>query len=342
MPRSTFPAGLIAASILVWSGPAMAQTPVEDWTARPDARAPAGVNEDAILDPGTFEARYNFEVVSFEGLKVGTEEVAPAIVLRDWDLAPLSMSTQRHEIELRAGIIDGLGASVRVPFKYTSTEFVNNQFRGNPTASGLGDVEARVLVGLHDAWPYRAHLIAGASFPTGSVEEAGQLPDGPVGGPDRTLPYPMQPGDGTFAILPGAVFVAENEFGTVGLQLEARVPLGENDRGWTRGDEFSAQVWMAYRFTDWVSGSTRVSYRNTGDLTGADGNVYAFSSPLAHPDLQGGTRVEVPIGINFRFPEGRLRGSRLHVEFIIPAHQDLDGPQLVPSSGAAISWGIAF
>lgn len=342
MPRFRLSAVLIVAGVLGSAHSALAQTRTEGWSDRPDARAPAGVNEDAILAPGRFEVRYNVEFMSFEGLKAGTEEIPPELVLTDFDLAPTSMATQRHELEVRAGILDWLGASVRVPFVRTSTEFVNNQFRGNPTASGIGDVEARVLIGLHDIWPFRAHLIAGVSFPTGSVKEAGQLPDQPIGGPDRTLPYPMQPGDGTFAVLPGAVFVAENDYGTVGFQVEARLPLGTNDRGWTRGDEFSGQLWMAHRFTDWVSGSLRVSYTRRGDLTGSDTSIYAFSSPMAFPDLQGGTTVDVPVGINIRFPEGRLRGSRLHFELIIPAHQDLDGPQLKPSSGATFSWGVGF
>ena len=142
--------------------------PIEDWTERPDARAPAGVNEDALLAPGAFEARYSVEVVAFEGLKVGTDEIPAVLVLRDWDLAPLTMTTQRHEVEVRAGIFDWLGASATLPFQYTSTEFVDEQFRGNPTASGIGDVELHGLIGLHDIWPYRAHLIAGLSLPTGS------------------------------------------------------------------------------------------------------------------------------------------------------------------------------
>ena len=341
MSRSSLIAVFLLAG-LGWSRPIAAQLVADDWSDRPDAQAPAGVNEDALLAPGIFEARYSMELMSFEGLKAGTEEIPAVLVLRDWDLAPLSMTTQRHEVELRAGILDWLGGSVTVPFHHTSTELANNQLRGSPTASGIGDLEVHALFGLHDTWPYRAHLIAGLSLPTGSVEEVGQLPTAEVGESEGTLPYPMQPGDGTFALVPGAVFVAENEFGTVGFRGEAQLPVGENDRGWTPGNSFDAQIWMAYRFTDWVSGSVRLSYLKVGDLTGSDISVDAFSSPLAHPDLQSGTRVAIPIGINLHFPEGKLHGNRLHVEFIMPVHQDLEGPQLTPSSGVAISWGVTF
>ena len=46
--------------------------------------------------------------------------------------------------------------------------------------------------------------------------------------------------------------------------------------------------------------------------------------------------------MNLHFPEGRLQENRLHLKFIVPAHQDLDGPQLTPSSGVAIFWGVGF
>ncbi len=326
---------------LGWSLPAASQS-IEDWTQRPDARAPAGVNEDALLAPGSFEMRYNLQVTSFEGLKAGQQEIPAVLVLRDWDLAPLSMTTQRHEVEIRAGFVDWFGASVKVPFYHTTTEFANEVLSGTPSSTGFGDIELHALLGLHETWPYRAHLIAGISVPTGSVEEAGPLPTGAVGEPDRTLPYPMQPGDGTVALLPGAVFVTENEFGTVGLLVRGRIPVGENDRGWRRGNSLNGQIWLAYRFTDWISGSARVSYLKAGDLEGFDPRIDAFSSPLAHPDLQSGTRVEIPLGINLRFPEGRLEGNRIHLEVIVPVHQDVDGPQLIPDSGVALSWGIAF
>jgi len=327
---------------LTWSQPTESQTVSEDWTERPDSRAPAGLRQDALLAPGAFEVSYRMEILGYEGMKVGTQEVPAILVLRDWDLAPLSMTVQRHAVELRAGILDWLGASALIPFHHISAELADDQVRGSPSASGVGDIEVHTLIGLHDTWPYRAHLIAGASLPVGSVDEAGQLPNVFGSNPERTLPYPMQPGDGTFAFLTGAMFVAENAAGTVGLRGGARIPVGENDRGWTRGNSYDAQAWMAYRFTDWVSGSVRISYLKTGNLTGSDTAMDAFSSPLAHPDLQSGSQVSLPIGINLRFPEGRLEGNRIGIELLVPVHEDLDGPQLTPSSGLALSWGVAF
>ncbi len=348
MFRSRLTGAFVLAAGTLAALPGASQIPVSDWEERPDARAPAGLVDDRIPGRGQLEAFVSVSATSYQDLLAGTDEIPPSLVLSgvqpNWppfDAAPLSGSRQRYELELRLGVIEWFGASIRVPWVVHSTEFfAANQLRGSPQVSGVGDVEISLLYALHEPWPYRAHLIAGVSLPTGATDERGRLPDDP--GIDRILPYSMQPGDGTFALLPGAVFVAENDAGTVGLKANARIPLGENDRGWTRGTVVEGHLWMAYRFTDWVSGSARLSVRNTGNLSGFDPAVDRWSTPPANPDLQGGTRFDLPLGVNIHFPEGPLRGNHLRAEFVLPVHQDLDGPQLRARYGGTISWGITF
>lgn len=345
MTRSRRTAILLVALALATAGTASAQLPVDDWTARPDDRAPAGLGEDALLRQGGLEILYNLRVMSHEDLLAETDEIPPVLVLSGapphwpaFDMVPLTHSTQRHELELRIGVLDWLGASVRVPWVVHSAEFATQQLVGSPSNAGIGDVEFHLLYALHDTWPYRAHVAAGVALPTGSVDAVDRLPNQPL--QDQILPYTMQTGDGTVALLPAAVFVAENEAGTVGLRANARIPIGENDRGWTRGTVVEGHVWMGYRFTDWVSGSARLTVRRTGSVEGFDPAVDRFSTPSAHPELQGGTRIELPIGINLRFAEGPLARNRIRAEFILPVHQNLDGPQIKAKYGAALSWGV--
>jgi hypothetical protein len=338
---------LFALGLLAAPHGASSQLPVSDWMPRPDERAPAGISEDHLLEQWQIEFSYRFRVMSFEDILVESDEVPPTLVLSgappNWppfDMVPLTMSLQRHELEARVGILDWLGASVRVPFVSNSAELATSNFVGSPSASGLGDVEVHLLYALHQVWPYRAHLSAGVALPTGSVEAVDELPNAP--GSNQVLPYPLQPGDGSLVVLPGATFVAENESGTVGLRAHARVPVGENDRGWKRGTVFEANIWLAYRFTDWVSGSARVNYRKTGNIEGHDPDVDPFGTPMAHPELQGGTRMELPIGINIRFMEGPLARNMIRAEFILPLHQNLDGPQIRAKYGAAFSWSVGI
>ncbi len=329
--------------------PGAAQMPVQDWTARPDARAPSGIRGDALLAPRSYEIRYQARFLSFQDVLIGTDEIPPILILQDWQMVPLSMSTQRHEIEIEVGILDWLGGSIRVPINRSSAEFgfaINGPNDpsfvrvGTPSTTGVGDVELHLLYALHDQWPYRAHFTAGISAPTGAIDRGGETPDQP--GQEQILPYSMQPGDGTWGFLPGAVFVAENEYGTVGLQAEARVPLGENDREWSRGTDVHANLWMGYRFTDWVSGSLGIRYQKMGELSGFDPSVPVVRSPMHHPFAQGGTRMTVPIGMNVLFGEGPLLGNRLSVEYLLPGHQDLNGPQLKMKHGFSLTWAVHF
>ena len=48
--------------------------------------------------------------------------------------------------------------------------------------------------------------------------------------------------------------------------------------------------------------------------------------PTADPNLRGGTRVDVLVGVNFVPPA--LNSLRLAVEAGVPVYQKLDGPQL--------------
>ncbi len=340
MLRSCLKAACLLALVIAPVRPGWAQLPVQDWTQRPDARSPAGISDDGLLAPRTFEVVYSVRTTSYEDILFGTDAVPPILILLDWDNVPIGMTLQRHEIEVRAGILDWLGASVRIPLQHTSVEFATDQAVGTPSSFGMGDIELRALYSLHDIWPYRAHLIGGVVIPSGVVNHKGELPGRP--GVEVTLPYTMQPSDGTFALLPGAVLVAENESGTVGLHWDARIPIGDNGRNWTRGNEFSTNVWMAYRFTDWVSGSLRLHYRSVGNVDGIDVLVNPFGSPMGHPLLQGGQRLDVPVGVNILFPEGPLAANRISAEFVIPMHQDLDGPQIAANYGLAFTWGVMF
>lgn len=336
---------LITAALLAFAPAAFhgvhGQMPVQDWTDRPDAVAPVGISDDFIPAPRSIDVRYLFGARDHEGFLLGTTEFPTQQIPNEgWEMVPHTMTVQTHSVEVRTALTDWLGFSARVPFQRSSGEFATEDVIGTVSAWGLGDVEVNALYGLHDEWPFRAHVIAGVLIPTGQTDLAGELPDAP--GESQLLPYPMQPGFGTLAVLPGAVFAAENEFGTVGMKAGARVPIGNADEDWHRGTELNGQVWMAYRFSEWISGSVRLSYVDVRGMEGMDPDLDPASSPLADPLLQGGTRFDLPIGVNVEFPRGPLAGNRLFGELVVPAHQNLDGPQIRSRYGLILGWGVRF
>ncbi|TVP55446.1 MAG: hypothetical protein EA351_10670 [Gemmatimonadales bacterium] len=330
--------GLLAFALIVPSTPLAAQVATSDWSPRPDSHAPAGVVADRLAPAGVLNARFQVTHHSFQDLVIGREEIAPVVVLQDWDYAPLSAERQTAVAEVSYGVASWLSLMTRIPVVRSEVQLANNNSITTTSTSGLGDVEVYSLFGLHDIWPVRAHVTAGVSIPTGPADQRGVL----TGGGESILPYALQSGAGTPALLPSATLVTENEYGTVGFQAGGRYYLGENDREWAPGHLFNANVFMQYRFNDWMGGSLRVEYTRQSDISGADAGLDPFVSPLHFSLASGGTRVRVPVGVNVYFAEGALRGNRLQAELLVPAHSALNGPQLRESWGASVSWGFSF
>jgi hypothetical protein len=85
---------------------------------------------------------------------------------------------------------------------------------------------------------------------------------------------------------------------------------------------------MAWRADDRLSLSLRGAYNEWHDYDGADPDLDPTIAPTMRTDLRGGKRFDVPLGANYWFDSGALRGLRLLVEYDIPVWHDLSGPQL--------------
>lgn len=337
MLRLSLP-GFLALALIMPSTPLGAQLAETDWTQRPDRFAPSGMVADRLSPAGGFDARIQIYHRSFSDLVNGRNEIAPASVLQDWDFTPLYAQRQEAAVEVGFGLTSWMSLLGRVPLVRNEVQIGNTQSLSTTSTTGIGDVEAHALFGLHDRWPVRAHVSGGVAIPTGTSDQTGTL----TGSSEAVLPYFFQLGAGTPAILPSATLVTENDYGTVGFQASGRYHLGENDREWSPGDEFTANVYMQYRFNDWIGGSMRVEYQRRSGISGLDPTLDPFVSPLHFAMATGGTSVRVPFGVNVEFAEGALRGNRLQAELLIPAHSELNGPQLRESWGASVSWGFSF
>jgi hypothetical protein len=78
------------------------------------------------------------------------------------------------------------------------------------------------------------------------------------------------------------------------------------------------------------------------DVQGADPALDPEETPAADPALQGGTRVEMPVGLNLYFPEGFLEGHRVGIEASMPVYENLHGPQLEHGWSVTLGWEYAF
>jgi hypothetical protein len=184
----------------------------------------------------------------------------------------------------------------------------------------------------------RFHVHGGVSVPVGAIDENDVTP---FSDPEPTeLPYTQQLGSGTFDLLPGFVFNIQNAKASLGIQGRATIRLGENDRGWTLGDVYQGTLWAGYKATDWVSVSLGTRYSTWGNVEGYDQDLDPNESPAHNTLTQAGWRVDLPVGMNFVFPEGQFEGHRFGFEFLLPIHQDLDGPQLRQNWSLAAGWSM--
>ncbi len=308
--------------------------PTYQWTLdRPDAFAPTGITGDHLMPAGEFMISVVFQNQNMEGNLWGTDSLDVDDILEFWTVAPVNMSSTSSTIYFLIGVTESLTLEGTVVATHVRMEnwmpgtSSDSYFFYETSELGIGDVKVSALWSIFDEGPYRAHIHAGVSLPVGMVNSTGSNPFS--GGQSVYLGYPMQIGSGTFDFLPGFTFQAQNELASFGLQGKATMRnFRQNSGGWRLGNRYMGTAWGAYRFSDYISASARLEAATWGDVKGSDARLDPLFSPANDPNSMGGTRVDLPLGVNVFFPESRIGGYRFSVEGSIPLYQDLNGPQL--------------
>jgi len=244
----------------------------------------------------------------------------------------------------------GYGLTEELTLSATGGWVTKNRSAGNEEvffsneASGMTDIEVDALWQVYATGPWRGHVQMGVVIPTGSVGEVGDFPaSGEFGGATGAqLPYNMQTGSGAWALVPGISGQVMNEFGSFGAQVSAVFPLADNDRGWRPGTQVNGNVWVGYRFNDYVSASSGVRMSGFNAIQGIDPDLETLRDPGDLALSFAGERLEIPLGINFRMMEGTLTGHRIGIESIWTVHEEFDGPTLAADWGFAIGWQKEF
>ena len=320
---------------------ASAQDEQYEWRGdRPDGFAPTGVVVDHNLSAGELLVGYRFGFDNMDGLQAGQFEVPIIDVLDVFQTTPIRMQSQWHTVSAQYAPSDNVSVLARVPFRMSQMDRLSRDgFVAGTSSSGLGDVRVDGVAKIYDTGPYRAHLSAGVSVPTGS-QDLDDVDD--FSGSTVRLPYSMQTGSGTFDIHPGITLEAMNQHGSVGLQAMGTLRNGENDFGYTLGNRVHIDGWAGFLINEQLSLSARVSYQQWDQISGRDvsfdAGLDALSDPSIFPDAQGGSRLLLPLGVNLHMNEGPLAGHRLGLEWVLPISQDLDGPQLQSDWGVMIGW----
>lgn len=325
--------------LTLMAAPAAGQ--VEISTDRPDGHAPLGVLGDHMHEAGEFMVSYRYSQMRMDGLRVGEEEIFAQSILGDYGVAPTAMTTQMHALGVMYAPSNRITLMAMVPFKLKAMEHITaGGFFFRTESTGLADPSFAVLGELYQEGAYSAHVTGRVTAPIGSLDAQDLTP---ASAPDEVrLPYPMQIGTGTVAFSPDLTVLAMNEVGSVGAQVGATFRFSENSEGYRHGDRFRMTAWAARNISEYLSLSARLEWQRWGNLQGADPTfnrqVETQLVPTVFPDLQGGTRLDLPIGINLYIPEGELAGHRVAIELTLPLDQDLNGPQLANDWAVSVGW----
>lgn len=336
----TFAALAALTGLAALAGPAAAQEasgPV--WSSdRPDGVAPVGVVGDRLLAPGAIEIAYRFRKVDYEGVQVGTRLVNFADVLDIYATTPFARTDRANDLQLSFGATERLTLLGTASWIERNRSVADDEFFFSTNVSGVSDVQLEALFGVWSRDAVQIHLHGGVEIPVGSIDERGDLLDVP----DQVLPYEMQLGSGSISVVPGITGQVQNEFGTVGAQVKARLRVNDNDRDYRLGDEVDASMWMAYRVNPFFAFNSGLRYRSWGSIEGVDADLDPTRDPGEDAVFSGGEYVYLPLGLNVFMPEGSLQGHRLSVEFLFPVHQSTDAVRLSGDYAFTIGWRKAF
>jgi len=109
----------------------------------------------------------------------------------------------------------------------------------------------------------------------------------------------MQLGSGTYDIVPGLTWTAQDDDVSTGAQLLFRHPLNENDRGYRRGTRADLTAWVAQEFNEQASGSVRLAYARWKDISGFDDTRGRLTVGLRLFDKGNGFFADVSYGREF-------------------------------------------
>ena len=316
----------------------LAAAPLAPAEYRPDAFAPIGVMGEHLHAKDQFMASYRYMFMRMEDNYDGSDSIAntsfagpPPAPFR---VAPIDMDMEMHMVGFMYAPTDKFTLMAMVNIVELSMNHRRmDGLEFKTKSSGIGDSSINALLGLWEGNGGSLHAGLGLLLPTAEVDEQDFIP----GFGETRLPYPMQLGSGSWGIAPSLTFKQHHGNWSFGAQTSAKVFLDDNDEGYSLGNKFEFTTWAAAPINEQFSVSIRSTFSDWGNIDGEDNDLLSLPVPTADPNLRGGSKLDLSLGLNF-FESGTKTSGGLEIGKTI--WQDLDGPQL--GSDYWITAGIRF
>jgi hypothetical protein len=304
---------------------------------------PIGVMGDHLHPQGDWMVSYRYMHMKMEGSLEGSDHISNRQILsptgKNFLVTPTEMTMDMHMLGMMYAPTGNLTLMLMAPYILYSMDHRTRMGTTFTTGSeGIGDVRFGVLYGLSQWNGQHMHLNLGLSAPTGSINEKDDTPAGKV-----RLPYPMQLGSGTWDLLAGLTYGGQRGKWAWGSQAMGTVRLqDENDNDYRLGNRLELTAWVVRDIAQGWNSSLRVAAQAWGDVQGADPELNRNLVPTADPDLRGGRRVDVRVGVNHMTNGDVHEGHTFGIEAGVPAWQNLDGPQLRTRWTLMAGWQYGF
>jgi hypothetical protein len=281
---------------------------------------------------GSWMFEYRFMRMSMDGLLDGSDSVSTAEVVAmagayAYMMAPTKMTMDMHMLMAMYGISDKLSLMLMANYLAKDMDMqARDGTESSMDSSGVGDTVLGIMYRVSPQW--MASL--GLSVPTGSIDEkTDMVMSATMTMQDVQQPYAMQLGSGTYDLIPSVTYQQDSGHWNWGGQASLTLRNGENDNDYTLGNRRELTAWLKRKLNASTTLSGRLAWSRWGNIDGADPGIVQTmmgmkTSPTADPDLQGGTRTDLLLGVSSMFGNGHMLGLELGV----PVQQNLDGPQM--------------
>lgn len=273
-------------------------------------------------------------------------------------IAPINMQMNMQMFGIMYGVSDNITAMLML--NYLKKDMKMRTYRGrmgthiigdfNGHTSGMGDTQLTALINLKDLTQLNMHLNIGLSLPTGSIKEKGSvLP--PFAGMMGTtasekveidrLAYTMQLGSGSYDLLLGTTYTAQQASLYWGGQVKATLPLQKNSQDYRLGNQFEATAWLGKQWMPALSTSIRLLGQSIGQIRGRD-DLITGGNPLSNTDNSGRDTISLYLGVNLAGQDGIFKNQRLDLEMGAPLYEQVDGLQMRQDWTLNLGWSMIF
>ena len=195
-----------------------------------------------------------------------------------------------------------------------------------PASSYLSKISFSALYNLHKSDNSRWHVIFGLEKSIGESSEKGMVLTPMNMKSSITLPYGMQSSDRALRLTTGITNVKSIKDFIIGNQLLVKKVIDEKD--WNFGDEFEYNLWFQGAFTQNISYSLRLNYKDQDSIDGRDISIMA-PVQTSNPNNYGGEVLNLGIGLNMVFNLfGGMHKDRFSIEILKPIDQNKNDLQM--------------